>query len=58
MDIIHAVFMAHTEYYGYTDSLYIEKKYWDVLDKANLVGKIYASVKMITKQAVFFTVYS
>ena len=24
--------------YGDTDSLYIEKKYWDVLDKANLVG--------------------
>ena len=26
-------------YYGGADSLYIEKKYWDVLDKANLVGK-------------------
>ena len=26
-------------YYGDTDSLYIEKKYWDVLDKANLAGK-------------------
>ena len=25
--------------YGDTDSLYIEKKYWDVLDKANLVGE-------------------
>ena len=25
--------------YGDTDSLYIEKKYWDVLDRANLVGK-------------------
>ena len=25
-------------YYGDTDSLYIEKNYWDVLDKANLVG--------------------
>ena len=24
-------------YYGDTDSLYIEKKYWDLLDKANLV---------------------
>ena len=24
--------------YTDTDSLYIEKKYWDVLDKANLVG--------------------
>ena len=25
--------------YGGTDSLYIEKKYWDVLDEANLVGE-------------------
>ena len=26
-------------YYGDTDSIYIEKKNWDFLDKANLVGK-------------------
>ena len=26
-------------YYGDTDSLYVEKKYWDVLDKTNLVGE-------------------
>ena len=26
-------------YYSDTDSLYKEKKYWDVIDKANLVGK-------------------
>ena len=26
-------------YYGDTDSFYIQKLYWDVLDKANLVGK-------------------
>ena len=26
-------------YYTDCDSLYIEKKYWDVLDKANLVGE-------------------
>ena len=26
-------------YYGVTDSLYTEKKYWDVLDKAILEGK-------------------
>ena len=25
-------------YYTDTGSLYIEKKYWDVLDEANLVG--------------------
>ena len=32
-------FFNNSIYYGDTDSLYIEKKYWDVLDKANLVGK-------------------
>ena len=32
-------FYNNSIYYGDTDSLYIEKKYWDVLDKANLVGK-------------------
>ena len=32
-------FYKNSIYYGDTDSLYIEKKYWDVLDKANLVGK-------------------
>ena len=26
-------------YYGDIDSLYIEEQYWDVLDKANSVGK-------------------
>ena len=26
-------------YYGDTDRLYIEKKYWDILDKANLVAE-------------------
>ena len=32
-------FYNNSIYYEDTDSLYIEKKYWDVLDKANLVGK-------------------
>ena len=32
-------FYNNSIYYGDTDSLYIDKKYWDVLDKANLVGK-------------------
>ena len=31
-------FYENNVYYTGTDSLYIEKKYWDVLDKANLVG--------------------
>ena len=32
-------FYNNNIYYGETDSLYIEKKYWDVLDKANLEGE-------------------
>ena len=32
-------FYNNSIYYGDTDSLYIEKKYWDVLDKPNLVGE-------------------
>ena len=32
-------FYNNSIYYGDTDSLYIEKNFWDVLDKANLVGK-------------------
>ena len=32
------VFYNNSFYYGVTDSLYVEKKYWDVLNKENLVG--------------------
>ena len=32
-------FYINSIYYGDTDSLYIEKKYCDILDKANLVGE-------------------
>ena len=32
-------FYNNSIYYGDTDSLYIEKKYWDVLNNANLVGE-------------------
>ena len=32
-------FYNNSIYYTDCDSLYIEEKYWDVLDKANLVGK-------------------
>ena len=32
-------FLNNNIYYTDCDSLYIEKKYWDVLDKANLVGE-------------------
>ena len=31
-------FYNNSIYYGDTDSLYVEKKYWGVLDKANLFG--------------------
>ena len=31
-------FYTNSVYYTDTHSLYIEKKYWDVLDKAGLVG--------------------
>ena len=38
---IHAIngFYTNDVYYTDTDSLYIEKKHWDKLDKAGLVGK-------------------
>ena len=32
-------FYNNSIYYGDTDSLYIEKKYWDVVDKTKFVGK-------------------
>ena len=38
-------FYNNSIYYADTDSVYIEKKYWDVLDKANLVGKNYCQGK-------------
>ena len=31
-------FFINAVYYGDTDCLYLEKKYWDVLDKAGVVG--------------------
>ena len=32
-------FYSNNIYYGDTDSIYTQKKYWDVLDKAKLVGE-------------------
>ena len=32
-------FYKNSVFYGDTDSLYIEKKYWDVLDEAKLIGE-------------------
>ena len=39
-------FYSNSIYYRDTDSLYIEKKFWDVLDKANLLGKNLCQVKI------------
>ena len=33
-------FYKNTVYYTDTDSLYIKRKYWHVLDKAKLVGRV------------------
>ena len=38
-------FYNNSIYYGDTDSLSVEKKYWVVLDKANLVGKNFCQGK-------------
>ena len=38
--ILKILYKNNSIYYGDTDSLYIEKKYWDVLDKANLVEEL------------------
>ena len=40
-NFIHAIdgFYTNDVYYTDTDSLYIESKHWDKLDKAGLVGK-------------------
>ena len=50
-------FYNNSIYYGDNDSLYIEKKYWDVLDKAKLVGTN-GKVEMITIVVAFFTANS
>ena len=45
-------------YYGDTDSLFIEKKYWDVLDKANLVGEGLCQGKNDYKTGgIFYSLY-
>ena len=50
-------FYINSIYDGDTDSLYIEKKYWNVLYKANLVGKNLWKENLIKKQVISFTVY-
>ena len=41
-------------YYSDTDSLYREKKSWDVLNKAGFLTN-YVNVETIRNQAVYFT---
>ena len=45
-------------YYSDCDSLYTEKRYWDVLDKANLVDKKLCHSKKLMIQVVSFMDYS
>ena len=51
-------FYDNNIYYTDTDSLYIEKKYWDVLDKANLVGEALCQGKNDYKTGgIFYGLY-
>ena len=48
-------FYINNIYYTKTDSLYLQQKYWDVLDEAKLVGEKFVKAKMNTKVAVYST---
>ena len=51
-------FYINSIYYGDTDSLKIEKKYWDVLDKAILVGEELGQGKKYYRTgSVFYGLY-
>ena len=50
-------FYYNSIYYGDTDSLYLGKKYWDVLDKANSIGSDLTQGKNDLKMALFSTDY-
>ena len=50
-------FYNNNIFYTDTNSLYIEKKYWDVLDKANLVGEELCQGKNDYKTGGIFTVF-
>ena len=47
-------FYKNSIYYRDTDCLFIEKKYWDVLDRANLVGKSLYQGKNVYKTGSMF----
>ena len=51
-------FNNNSVYYGDTDSLYIEKKYWDVLDNAKLVGEeLYQGKSGYKSGGVFYSLF-
>ena len=47
-------FYTNSIYYGDTESLYVEKKYWDVLYKTNIVGEDLCQVKNDYKSGGIF----
>ena len=51
-------FYNNSLYYSDTDSLYIEKKYWEVWDKAILVGGILCQGKNDLKNGFFQRIVS
>ena len=55
-NFIHAIngFYTNDVYYTDTDSLYIENKHWDKLDKTGLVGKNLLQGKNDYKDGGFF----
>ena len=55
-NFIHAIdgFDTNDVYYTDTDSLYIENKHWEKLDKAGLVGKNLLQCKNEYKDGGFF----
>ena len=44
-------------YYGDTDSLYVEKKFWDMLDKTKLVGEELCQGKNDYKSGIFYSLF-
>ena len=51
-------FFNSSVYYGDTDSLYVEKKYWDVLRKADLLGEqLCQSKKGYKSRGIFYGLF-
>ena len=50
-------FFINSIYYGDTDSLYIEKKYWNILDKAILVEELCQGKNDYKTGGIFYGIY-